>query len=203
MPDVVRFLFGAPEGLVDVVQVDVWESEVHRWDNQVTSHAVESGGDISSHVRRLPVTLELRGILSDSPPDILRSVQLRTGGRQTAAARFSDLLRIREADSPFEIATAYGVYSNMVVVSISAPRDAGTGNAIVFDAVFQEVRFAAAGSVEIPRDPAISGPSVDGGTRTPKPASAGSASQGRSVLSTVITGDVAQSAAEGAGSIGF
>ena len=55
------------DGSVDVVQLDVYDSETHGMPTEVTEFPVEDGPDISDNVRRKPKTLTIEGYVSDTP----------------------------------------------------------------------------------------------------------------------------------------
>jgi hypothetical protein len=52
---------------VDVVQLDVYDTETHGMATEVTEFPVEDGPDISDNVRRKPKTLNIEGYVSDTP----------------------------------------------------------------------------------------------------------------------------------------
>ena len=52
---------------VDVVQLDVYESETHGMSTEVTDFPVEDGPNVSDNVRRKPKTLQIEGYVSDTP----------------------------------------------------------------------------------------------------------------------------------------
>ena len=55
------------DGSVDVVQLDVYDSETHGMATEVSDFPVEDGPNISDNVRRKPKTLTIEGYVSDTP----------------------------------------------------------------------------------------------------------------------------------------
>ena len=55
------------DGTLDLVQLDVYDSETHGMPTEVTEFPVEDGPDISDNVRRKPKTLTIEGYVSDTP----------------------------------------------------------------------------------------------------------------------------------------
>ena len=55
------------DGSVDIVQLDVYDTETHGMPTEVTEFPVEDGPDVSDNVRRKPNTLTIEGYVSDAP----------------------------------------------------------------------------------------------------------------------------------------
>ena len=55
------------DGTLDLVQLDVYDTETHGMATEVTEFPVEDGPDISDNVRRKPKTLAIEGYVSDTP----------------------------------------------------------------------------------------------------------------------------------------
>jgi hypothetical protein len=125
--------------IIDGYPIDAALSEEHSFDNEVTAHPVERGADVTDHVRARPIVVSIEGLVSDTPigaiaglraPDVLPS--------DDAFARLRDL---RDRREPVTIETSLQVFRNMVLQSLSVPRDARNGDALRFRATFQQVRL--------------------------------------------------------------
>lgn len=128
--------------------IDAALTEEHTLDSEVTSFPVERGIDITDHVRRLPRTVSIEGIVSDSPlglAAIARQVIIDDNALPSdvppSIEAFAYLRQIYEAAQPVTITTSLGLYENMVMESLSIPRSAATGGALRFNATFREVRI--------------------------------------------------------------
>jgi hypothetical protein len=124
---------------IDGYIIDVAVREDHSFDNEVTEHPVEVGSDIVDHVRAKPIMLTLEGIVSDTP--IGGVADLRSETTLPSREAFERLLAIRNARLPVTISTSLRVYTDMVLEALSTPREAKTGDALVFTARFRQVRI--------------------------------------------------------------
>jgi hypothetical protein len=101
-------------------------------DSEITEYPVEDGADVTDHVRDLPISLTIEGIVSDSP------LIERTGDLPSADAR-AHLEKIRADKEPITVETPRRTYTSMVLERLSFPEDARTGEALNFRASFKEV----------------------------------------------------------------
>lgn len=133
--------------LIDGYEIDIAEAEEHAFENEVTEHPVESGVDITDHVRARAIELTVEGVVSDTPIGALaqrRSNLVLVGGEAFAKPSeeaFARLLEIYEKRVPVVVETSRKVYKDMILERFSAPTNAGTGDALRFSATFRQVRF--------------------------------------------------------------
>lgn len=130
--------------------VDAALSEDHNFDCEVTSFPVERGANITDHIRQLPKSVTIEGIVSDTPigrAGVVRSgvAALQEEGLIEAVPFSSEaldtLLAIQAKGEPVTITTSLKVYENMALEKLSVPRDASTGAALRFTATFTEIRI--------------------------------------------------------------
>jgi hypothetical protein len=172
-----------------MVTFDVVENEDEALDAEVTEHPVEKGSDITDHVRPKPETFRVEGLISNtlasnskeaariynpySSPPSFQLASPADNSRPGDDAR-ATLKEIHAAGEPVELYlgdTETGRdYQNVVLQSISFPRDQHTGDALRFSAAFREVRIVSNQLVAIPdtKIPRAKG-SIDRGTQPPKP----------------------------------
>lgn len=116
-------------------------------ENEVTPYPVEEGADYTDHVRAMPLTFSVEGIVSDSPLGSIKNSRKEfTLVEGEAYARPSDeakarLVSLHKTREPITVESATGTYKNMVLTSLSMPKDAGTGKALRFTATFKELVF--------------------------------------------------------------
>ena len=142
--------------LIGDLAIDCTVTETHTASATVTAHPVESGSDITDHIRPEPLQLSITGIVSDTPlgsKQIQRavdiggtSVQVTQQETPTSATGFgraawSKLEEILAAAKPIKVVTRDKTYESMALVSLSVPKDARTGGAFAFSAQFRQVRI--------------------------------------------------------------
>lgn len=136
--------------LIDGYPVDASLSEDHNFDSEVTRDPVERGADITDHIRKLPISVTIEGVVSDTPigdAAVARDVVLEGEGERSPETTYSAealgvLLGIRDRGEPVTIVTNLRVYDNMALERLNVPVDAETGAALRFTASFVEVVIA-------------------------------------------------------------
>lgn len=112
-------------------------SESHDWNAKATDFPVEDGAEMSDFILNAPRTVELSGIVSDSPVVFFSAF---TGAADHVQQALSALQEIRDNRQPVSIVTGLISYDNMVMESLNIPRTARTGQALEFTARFKEIR---------------------------------------------------------------
>lgn len=125
---------------IDGMVIDAALREEHSFEADVSEHPVESGADVTDHVRARPPVVSIEGIVSDTPlaDDVIAA---RTAGETPsveARARLFDIWNRRE---PITVETTVAVYTNMVMQSFSITEDADTGEACRFRATLKQIRL--------------------------------------------------------------
>ena len=142
--------------LIGDLAIDCTVTETHSASATVTEHPVESGANITDHIRPEPLQLSITGIVSDTPlgsKQIQRSidiggtsVQIKQQDTPTSPTGFgraawSKLEAIRSSGKLVKVVTRDKPYEDMALVSLSVPKDARTGGAFAFTAQFRQVRI--------------------------------------------------------------
>lgn len=131
-------LFGKKNKLqIANIEVDVCVSESHETDCDITENPVESGAYISDHVQLKPARLTIEGLVSDTPISLFGLSQI--GNDNRARKVYDQLLEIQYTAEPIDIITGLTQYSNMVLKTLTVPRNSETGKTLRFNAVFQEI----------------------------------------------------------------
>lgn len=135
---------------IDGYPIDVAISEEHKFETEVTEYPVESGSDITDHVRKKPNEVTLEGIVSDTPLAATILERLASGDRvltgllseATASLdALAKLMEIRDARKPVTISTSLKTFESMVLTTLTVPRANGDGRALRFHATFKEIRI--------------------------------------------------------------
>jgi hypothetical protein len=143
--------------IADIV-LDASVNETHQGDVDVTDHPVEEGADISDHARVKPETVSIEAVISNTPLNSAQQKRVQSAqGDVTAetvgvdspagAVGFAEvgyvrLKQLKDARQLVKVITGLRVYDNMMLTSLSIPRNAGVGDALRFTAQFKQVRLA-------------------------------------------------------------
>jgi hypothetical protein len=182
---------GVPIPNAAVIQFDASLKETHTRDSPPTEFPVENGQVISDHVIVKPFSLELTGIITDSPIGDVQALITQgvtsvvsklvpPAGVVAAAAGFSlfstigssnrpsvaayqQLLGLQANAQPFDVLTSLYRYSSMWIKSISVPRDAETGDSLVFTLTCVQLLLVTPQSVNVQifANPALSANQAD------------------------------------------
>jgi hypothetical protein len=139
-------LYKVKKTTIGAIQLDASIEETHTRTNQVTDHPVEEGFNISDHIRPMPESINIKGIISNTPVVFLASKfakspivgdNQRTRNRVKAAD--DEFLRIMNNGELKDIITSLRTYKDMAVTSYVVNRSAQLGNVLSFDIQLQKV----------------------------------------------------------------
>ena len=157
-------------GLAGIV-IDATIREEHQTEAISTENPVEDGADVTDHVRLKNAQLTIDGVISDTPlgyaiigniQNVVRTVSTLFGKSARSVDAYNDLLELQKSRQPFTVTTGLKRYKNMILSSLSVPRDYSTGRAIHFTAVFKEIRIVASKSGAL----SLSSSVADAGSKT-------------------------------------
>lgn len=132
-------IFYSQGGKLGTLDIDVTVRESHSMQSQVTDSPVESGTDVTDHVRNAPRSVTIEGVISKTPVNVAQFNPLRYRNA------FSKLEKMHAAREPVTVITALRQYDNMVIMSIDVERDHDTANVIRFAAQLRQVRIVKTG----------------------------------------------------------
>lgn len=187
-------IFGGPRKMrVGLVNFDASVSETHTKRNSIPQHPVESGKNVSDHIRQEPDEITINGIVTDHPIIFLASIQAEspleddlTPVNDRADLAYAELGRVMNDGELVEIVTTLRDYENMAITEFAVQRDAQNGNVMNATISAREVRIVTTETVEAPEaDNPANAPPVDAGNKPPTPAGAGASG---SVLLKLIGG---------------
>jgi len=149
----INLLFGVKEpGKIGSLLLDANINEVHDYANEITKYSIESGSDITDHVRQEPERLTIEGFITNSPIQFLGGIF--TGDRVKEG--FEQLMKYAGYDYPSQaesptttpnkftlvtVVTGLRVYSDMGIARISIPRNGRTGESFRFSIELIRVKF--------------------------------------------------------------
>lgn len=158
----------SPTATLAVVELDATISERHVRRNEITAHPVEVGVDITDHVRRLPASIEIQGIVSNTPIVFFASLTEPPNRAEIADAQF---LLMLEQGLLLDVVTSLRSYSNMMLTSYEVDRDAENGNVLNARLALTEVIQAfSQGEVSPTPNNLSRAPSTDKGAQPTSPA---------------------------------
>lgn len=157
----IELLFGTvSKATIGVVTLDASLTEKHARTNEITKFPVEEGPDVGDHIRHNPPTIEIDGVISNTPIAILGSLIGATGPAVLALGSNSPVKgdnstvsdRVHAADKAFlaamdgkdllTVVTSLRTYKNMVMTSYSVTRDQSNGNVLNFHIGLEELVIA-------------------------------------------------------------
>lgn len=164
-------------GTNTLIQLDASVKENHSRESTPTEFPVENGDTISDHVIVKPFNLEITGIISDSPiggvsglltevattltSALLPPVGVIAGGVGAAlfsalsksdspsVANYNALLKLQAGAMPFDVLTSLYHYKNMWIKNLSVPREAETGNVLMFTVTLTQLLLVSPQAVNV------------------------------------------------------
>lgn len=122
---------------IGAVPVSLIETEEHKSELEITSLPVESGADITDHAYVKPKTVTLKGLIGNGYGGFR--------GSFITAAGYQALVRYQAARRPFYLVTGINVYKDMLIQSITVPRDSLNANVLEFTVVCKQVKIIGSG----------------------------------------------------------
>lgn len=164
-----------------LLAIDCTESEQMTLESQATQHDIEEGADVSDHVIQKGRTLQLSGIVSDTPIDLTRATignlagylgdriggaagtiatagtvimsnLAMTGSPKPSKAALDIFEEIYAKRTPLTIVAGLSTYTNMVMERFSPRRDVRTAMSLSFTASFRQIRIITGETVTVPRE---------------------------------------------------
>lgn len=124
---------------IDGFVVDGILEEDVRYETTVTEYPIESGGKASDHLENATPVVSMTFIVSDTPIGEVAKQRSADTIPSNEAKRY--LLELRAARRPFTVEGVTGTYPLMVFASLSEPRDSESGDALVMEAEFRQLRI--------------------------------------------------------------
>lgn len=156
-----------------VISIDCTVSENHQKESPPTEFPLETGESISDHIILKPFGLEIQGIISDSPIKPLNALlstvagavlpptgivaagvamslfSALAGSKSPSVVAYAQLLQLQASRKPFDVITTLRRYDTMWIKSLTVPRDASTGQVLVFNVSLVQLLLVSPQSVNI------------------------------------------------------
>lgn len=169
---------------LDVILFDATMQQTHVTETEVTEHPVETGANVTDHIRVKPAEVSLECIITpfklgtmapdagpglQGVPDDSQQPQASNASKTRVEDAYRRLLALKDAAQPVSLTAGVRSYENMAITSIAEHRTNDTGNSIYFTLRLKEIRFASTGKVEtIPKAAGVK----NKGAKTPSEADA-------------------------------
>ncbi len=141
----VALLYQVTRARLGTLELDASVAEEHTAANEITSHPVERGSNVADHIRPLPETISIEGIVSNTPiraDEVARAGEVPRGSPGRAEAAFATLMELRDKGVLLTVVTKLRTYENMAIESLRIPRNARVGDALTFTVQLRRVRLA-------------------------------------------------------------
>lgn len=132
------------------LEMDALVSEAPEYGATPTKNAVERGADVTDHVALNPVSLNIEGVISNTPTSLLKiasGTTLKT--KKPADEGYAFLKKLWQQRRPFNFVGGWEMYQNMVIVSLSVPRRAASGDALMFSCRMQQLNLVESTEITI------------------------------------------------------
>lgn len=140
-----------PDG--STLTLDATIEEIYDPNIRVTDHPLEDGGTVSDHAQILPKTLQLQGLMTESPQQNLGGpfgIQRILGARNFLQAAAGELLSV--------VTSRFGTLTNMMMTRY--PHRINVKKNMPITLAFKEIRIATAALVIIPPEQPVDSESV-------------------------------------------
>lgn len=159
--DTLKGLLGF-EGQVKIgeVTVDASVAEGHTLEGDVTEHPVEKDSDISDNYRVRPRTVQIEGVISDTPlstgfpgETLVNSIGSALSGASPSKTAWDQIQDYFDNAQVIDISTSLQSYPNMVLTNFSVARDAKNGQNLRFSCTAKRLRVVQIATVDALKTP--------------------------------------------------
>jgi hypothetical protein len=155
----------------DALEVDVTVSEIYEFPSEVTDHPVETGTNVTDHVRPGNETCRFECIVSNTPIVVprthmngvggsVRAVQLSIGGNaqmlqfdgpfNRVRSVHEQILQLRRDATIINLFTGFQSVTGVVISSYNVERHPDTGDALSFTLECRKVRIVSTMTAPVP-----------------------------------------------------
>ena len=139
----ISLLFERPiQKSIGGVEIDAFVNETFDFTSDVTSHAVESGQDVSDHIRNKPDEISVTGIIGSNSGFF-------DAGLNRKNDVYNQLREIHKNEIPVDIVTGLDVFNSMGLTALKIDRNVSNANGLSFIARFKKVQVVASERVDL------------------------------------------------------
>jgi hypothetical protein len=154
-------LYDGTTDVITEIPMDACISRNYDFRAQVTQFPIETGSTVTDHVHLQPDELTLEGMVSNVPvtevPTVLdlrgdaqASPGATAGGRAQQA--YDALLTVFRKRLPLTVFTEHNIYEDMILESLSIPKDRVTGDSLKFSASLKKIYTVKTLTASLPTD---------------------------------------------------
>ncbi len=146
-----------------VIEFDAVLNETHAKTNEVTTHPIETGSNVTDHIRTTPDELEINGVVSNTPLQFFgtaaaeqllniatAAVTPNSDPTTRAGEAYRRLRQIMDDGELVTVFTTLREYTNMAIVSMNVTRNAQNGRVLNATMRLREVISVAAQQQSVP-----------------------------------------------------
>lgn len=144
----ISLFFSDKEYRIGELTIDAVIKENHELRAQISEHPTEKGNSFCDHVSRLPVTLQIEGIISNTPLTFIGMTAIESisnfindRSNDLAELAFVKLEEIFAKRTPITIATSLKDYDNMMLESLSVERGGENSASLHFRVTAKQIRL--------------------------------------------------------------
>ena len=145
----VSMIFDKPKAAIGEIILDVAISETHTLQAKATEHPVESGCSIIDHIQILPDSIQMEGIISNTPTAFLGTPFFNTD--HYAHEAFEQLEALMKSGQPIQIVTSLKTYKDMALENLTVHRSATKSEALCFSCSAKQIRMVESRIINIPK----------------------------------------------------
>jgi len=191
---ITELFIGTQRSVVGVVQFDCTLSVNYSDSCEITSHSVEDGEDISDNIRPLAATIELNGLVSNTPIALLGGLTAKSpvltdtvNPDDRVEAAYSALLKAKDEGTLLDVGTSLRSYENMAIENLNVIRDAANGNVLNCTISLRKIVIATTETEPIPVQSAVK-KAKDKGKKQKESSSEAQTAKVQSILSKLAGG---------------
>ena len=142
---------------IDNVRVDLLEDSNEQHPAEITNYPIEDGATISDNVTNKPLTLRIRGTITDTSFEdgafrgTSNFIFNDSPGSSVSRNGYNALLALRESKETFSIMTKRRIFEDMLFGNFTVRDSKKTGLALDFIAECQQIKKASPRTIKIPK----------------------------------------------------
>lgn len=154
----ISLFFADKEHRIGELVLDAIIKESHELKAEISEHPTESGDSFVDHVSQCLTTLQIEGIISNTPLTLIGMTAvasldnyLHDRSNNRAEQAFKKLEDIFAKRSPISIASSLKQYDNIVLESLCVERGGGNSESLHFRTTAKQVRIVNQATISLPK----------------------------------------------------